>query len=271
MVAKKAVPAATTGLVQPIRAAAPLTGDENAPFNSQIPILTATKTAELHSRVSQLEAVLAQPPKSTEELTSLEQRELVSLRERQEGSGKKLRISVALCKHSHTTLKSTPPHLVGNSSAQDNLILSLRKEIDRLNSRLNAEGGSARLPPSLVTSSSLFISQHKELSEAVAKCTSLTSQLSSMAISSSTYLAALKALTAMDVIPVCGVTGGKLGVGGVLSGAFTFTTQEPVNGKTVSFILDFYTAEDSGDSLVEYNPGVGMCLLPEFLHVSTPV
>ena len=136
-----------------------------------------------------------------------------------------------------------------------------------MNARLSEEGGSARLPPSLITSSTLFQTLEKTLGETRVQYTGLATQLNAMVTASSTYLTALKALTAMDVAPM---GGGCLGEGGVLSGAFVLTTQEPVNGKTVSFTLDFYTAEDTGSSLVEYTPREGVTLLPEFLHVSWP-
>jgi len=152
-------------------------------------------------------------------------------------------------------------------AAQTALVQALREENARLSARLAADGGPFRLPPAAITSSALYVQRETELEECKGALSAALAQASADSGRASLCLAALKTLTALDVVPAAG-TGAC--VGGSLRGLFTCSTTDPVARREVAFTLDFYSEKEGDEeeaSMVEFMPGVGADLLPDFLRV----
>lgn len=151
--------------------------------------------------------------------------------------------------------------LASQLAAQAALLGALREENARLCARLAAEGGPARLPPALITASSLYAARAAEAGAGQAAAAAACAQASASAAQAALALAALKAFTALELAPLRGAGAGA----GGLEGVFACRTLEPLSQRAVAFTLDFYSAE--GAALVEYMPGEGTDLLPPFLQV----
>ncbi len=150
-----------------------------------------------------------------------------------------------------------PPPTPLSISAQDTLLGALREEVARLNARLSAEGGPARVPPAVVAASSLFAAAQAEAAAARARAAeheAEASRLQAALAAAAEQLRLFGALTALELVAS-------------RAGAHSLATVDPATGARVAFQLEFFTDGDSGARMVEFLPGENAQLLPPFMAV----
>ncbi len=134
---------------------------------------------------------------------------------------------------------------------------ALREEVARLNARLAAEGGPSRVPPAVVTASSLFAGAQAEAAAARARAAGAEAEAARLAgalAASAEQLRLFSALTALELVASRG-------------GSHSFATVDPATGARVAFQLEFFADEKDGARMVEFLPGENVHLLPPFMAV----
>ena len=144
-------------------------------------------------------------------------------------------------------------------AAQDALTSALREEVARLNARLTAEGGPSRLPPALITASSLFRAAAEGAEAARARSGALEAEL---AASRAAEARAAEQLRLFELLTALRVSSG----GGAVGGLHAVATTDPSSGAEVTFTLEFFEGE-GGAACVEFVPGSNAALLPPFMAV----
>jgi hypothetical protein len=135
---------------------------------------------------------------------------------------------------------------------------ALREELARLNARLSAEGGPSRVPPAVVTSSSLFAAAQAEGAAARARAAELEAEAARLTVALSACSEQLRLFGALTALELLAPRGGA-------AAAHGFATVDPASGARVTFQLEFFADEKDGARMVEFLPGENAHLLPPFM------
>jgi hypothetical protein len=128
--------------------------------------------------------------------------------------------------------------------------------VARLNERLSAEGGPSRVPPAVVTASSLFAAAQ---AEAIAARAHAAQAEADAARSAAALAAAWEQLRLFGVLTALELVASR-------GGAHSFATVDHATGARVTFQLEFFASAD-GARMVEFVPGENVQLLPPFMAV----